>query len=198
MKFLSIITTTFILASSAASQKVVGTPKGFAAGTTGGGSATPAVPSSTAQLKQWLADSTPRVIVLDKEFNFLKTAGTTTATGCRPPSNTCPNKGGQDAINGANWCQASYPKVSVTYDKAALTPLEVKSNKSIIGVGNKGVLRGVGLRLSGSVSNVIIQNIHITELNPKYIWGGDAIVSALITAMISLVIDRRVDSRRFR
>ena len=42
-------------------------------------------------------------------------------------------------------------------------------------MGSKGVLRGIGLRLSGGVSNVIIQNIHITELNPQYIWGGDAI-----------------------
>lgn len=37
------------------------------------------------------------------------------------------------------------------------------------------MLRGIGLRLSGGVSNVIIQNIHITQLNPQYIWGGDAI-----------------------
>lgn len=113
--------------------------------------------------------------LLPQEFNFLNSAGRQTATGCRPPSNTCPNNGGQDAINGANWCQASYPKVTVNHDKAALTPLEVKSNKSIVGVGNKGVLRGVGLRLSNGAQNVIIQNIHITELNPQYIWGGDAL-----------------------
>ena len=31
----------------------VGTPFGYAAGTTGGGSATPAIPSSTAQLVSW-------------------------------------------------------------------------------------------------------------------------------------------------
>jgi pectin lyase len=24
-------------------------------------------------------------------------------------------------------------------------------------------------------SNIILQNIHITELNPQYVWGGDAI-----------------------
>lgn len=42
-------------------------------------------------------------------------------------------------------------------------------------MGNKGVLRGVGLRLANGAQNVIIQNIHITELNPQYIWGGDAL-----------------------
>ena len=68
--------------------------------------------------------------------------------------------------------------MKVTYDTAALTPLEVKSNKSIVGVGSAGVLRGIGLRLANGVQNVIIQNIHITELNPKYIWGGDALTLA--------------------
>jgi pectin lyase len=113
--------------------------------------------------------------MLNKEYNFLDSAGTVTATGCRPASNTCAGNGGQDAINENDWCDSSYPEVSVTYDAAALTPLEVKSNKSIVGVGSSGVIRGIGLRLSGGAENVIIQNIHITELNPQYIWGGDAI-----------------------
>jgi len=164
-----------VLPLTALGQTVIGRPTGFASGTTGGGSAPPQIPANIAQLKQWLADSTPRTILLDKEYNFLGSAGKQTATGCRPPSNTCPGRGGQDAINGANWCQSSYPKVTVNYDKAALTPLQVGSNKSLIGLGNKGVLRGIGLRLSNNVKNVIIQNIHITELNPQYIWGGDAI-----------------------
>lgn len=33
----------------------------------------------------------------------------------------------------------------------------------------------MGLRLANGATNVIIQNIHITDLNPQYIWGGDAI-----------------------
>jgi pectin lyase len=46
---------------------VVGTPPGFAASTTGGGSATPQYPADIAELKTWLTDSVARVIVLDKE-----------------------------------------------------------------------------------------------------------------------------------
>jgi pectin lyase len=50
-----------------ATYAVSGKPEGFAAGTTGGGSAGCAVPSSISQLTSWLSDSTARCIVLDKE-----------------------------------------------------------------------------------------------------------------------------------
>lgn len=46
---------------------VTGTPDGFAAGTTGGGDATPATPSSLEELKTWLTDDVARVIVIDRE-----------------------------------------------------------------------------------------------------------------------------------
>lgn len=39
------------------------------------------------------------------------------------------------------------------------------------------------------VSNIIVQNIMITNLNPKFVWGGDAFVfkpSPLITISNSL------------
>lgn len=32
--------------------------------------------------------------------------------------------------------------------------------------------------MANGVQNVIIQNIRITELNPQYVWGGDAITLA--------------------
>lgn len=51
-----------------AAYAVIGKPEGFASGTTGGGSAACAIPSSVAQLKTWLTDSTARCIVLDKEW----------------------------------------------------------------------------------------------------------------------------------
>ncbi|EUC29710.1 polysaccharide lyase family 1 protein [Bipolaris victoriae FI3] len=159
---------------------VKGSPEGFGKGTTGGGNAACQIPSSVAQLKTWLTDSTARCIVLDREFNFKGTEGTTTATGCRPASNKCPGNGGQDAINQANWCTngnagAGATSIQVKYDNAGINAINLGSNKSIIGVGNKGVIRGKGLRIANGAKNIIIQNIHITELNPQYIWGGDAI-----------------------
>ncbi|KAF2124121.1 polysaccharide lyase family 1 protein [Dothidotthia symphoricarpi CBS 119687] len=163
-----------------ATYAVVGKAEGFAASTTGGGSAACAIPASVTELKTWLTDSTARCIVLDKEYNFKGTEGTTTETGCRPASNTCPGNGGQDAINKASWCTngnagTGATSISVTYDTAGVAGINVASNKSLIGVGSKGVIRGKGLRMANGAKNVIIQNIHITELNPQYIWGGDAI-----------------------
>lgn len=163
-----------------APARVVGKPEGFASGATGGGSATCFDAETPQQLREWLEDDAPRCIVLRKEFDFKFKEGKTTELGCRPATNTCPDKGGQDAINKNGWCndpttgKGSKP-VNVTYDNAAMNPIQVKSNKSLIGVGKTGVIRGKGLHLANGVKNVIIQNVHITELNPQYIWGGDAI-----------------------
>ncbi|OMP83622.1 putative pectin lyase A [Diplodia seriata] len=178
MKF-TLFATAVAMAHQAAAVGVVGAAEGFAKGVTGGGSATPVYPSTVAELTSYLTDSSARVIVLNKEFNYIGSEGTTTETGCRPASNKCPGNGGQDAINHASWCDngnagTGSTSISVTYDTAGVEGIKVGNNKSIIGVGSKGVIRGKGLRLAG-VKNVIIQNIHITDLNPQYIFGGDAI-----------------------
>lgn len=99
--------------------------------------------------------------MLDKEYNFLEAEGTATETGCRPASNTC-GLSGQDALDGPNWCSDSYPAVEVTYDVAPTKPIDIKGNKSIVGVGSNGVIRGKGFRLVNGVSNIIIQNVHFT------------------------------------
>lgn len=81
------------------------------------------------------------------------------------------------AINKDDWCgnyQSSAPATSVTYDEAGLDPIIVASDKTLIGSGSAGVIKGKGLRIVGG-KNIIVQNIHITELNPQYVWGGDAI-----------------------
>jgi pectate lyase len=164
-----------LLGASAHAQGVVGKPFGFAAGTTGGGNAAPAAPSDIKELAQWLSDDTPRVILIDKEFDFTGSEGTCADCACCvPSSNTC-GSSGQNAIETSfGWCGSS-PNVTCTYDKAGTKGMDVGSDKSIVGVGSAGVIRGKGLRLTGGASNVIIQNIHITDINPEYIWGGDAI-----------------------
>lgn len=153
-----------------------GTPYGFAADVTGGGNATPVTPKTTAELIKYLSDSQPRVIMIDREFNFLGTEGVcTNCAGCIPTSNTCGSSGQNAiAISGSSWCNG-LPSVKVTYDKAGVVGMTVASDKSLIGVGSSAVIRGKGLRLIGGIKNVIIQNIHFTELNPSLIWGGDAI-----------------------
>ncbi|KAF0325154.1 pectin lyase 2 [Colletotrichum sp. SAR11_59] len=160
---------------ASAADAVSGAAEGFAKGVTGGGSATPVYPSTTAELASYLKDSSARVIVLTKTFDFTGTEGTTTETGCAPYGTAAAC---QVAINKDDWCtnyQPNAPKVSVSYDKAPFNPLIVGSNKSLIGQGSKGVIKGKGIRITNSAKNVIIQNIHITNLNPQYVWGGDAI-----------------------
>ncbi|RAL12616.1 pectin lyase-like protein [Aspergillus homomorphus CBS 101889] len=153
---------------------VTGTAFGFASGTTGGGNAAAATPSSLAQLKEWITDDVARTIMIDREWDFTGTEGTTTGQCCSTRTTTC--SGGTS--KGQAWIQTSCDDgiwISCTYDNAAKSPLDVGSNKSIVGVGSKGVLKGKGLRVRGGNSNVIVQNIHITDLNPQYVWGGDAI-----------------------
>ncbi|KAJ8519355.1 hypothetical protein ON010_g18085 [Phytophthora cinnamomi] len=177
--------TALLIARSIADVIHTGQALGFAAGTTGGGSATPDYPATIEELKHLLSDDQPRVIVLDKEFNFVGTEGTITETGCRPRAHTeclAKNNGfkGQDVIlfpgdttlTHTGGCDQQV-KVQVTYDKATKDALFVSSNKTLRGIDQKGILRGKGLWLDGD--NIIIQNIHITELNPQYVWGGDAI-----------------------
>lgn len=61
---------------------VVGKAEGFAVGVTGGGSATPQYPKDITELSKWLTDSTARVIVLDKTFDYTTSEGTVTGTAC--------------------------------------------------------------------------------------------------------------------
>ncbi|KAJ6019617.1 hypothetical protein N7499_009418 [Penicillium canescens] len=172
MKFTAIIAA---LAAQAAAISVSGAAEGFAKGVTGGGSATPVYPSTTAELVSYLGDSSPRVIVLTKTFDFRNTEGTTTGTGCAPwgTASAC-----QVAINKDNWCtnyQSSAPSVSVSYDNAGSLGITIASDKTLLGSGSAGIIKGKGLRIVSGASNIIIQNVAVTDINPKYVWGGDAI-----------------------
>lgn len=78
-----------LLGASVPDAGVSGIAFGFATGTTGGGSASPAGPGEIDQLTERLADSTPRGILIDKEFNHLGSQGNATdCKCCIPESNT--------------------------------------------------------------------------------------------------------------
>ncbi|CEJ58854.1 putative pectin lyase B [Penicillium brasilianum] len=162
-------------AAHAAAVSVSGAAEGFAKGVTGGGSATAVYPSTTSELVSYLGDDEARVIVLTKTFDFRNTEGTTTGTGCAPwgTASAC-----QVAIDQNSWCEnyeSSAPSVSVSYDNAGVLGITVASDKTLIGSGSAGIIKGKGLRIVSGASNIIIQNIAITDINPKYVWGGDAI-----------------------
>ncbi|KAF1336188.1 Pectate lyase, partial [Globisporangium splendens] len=183
MKLIFSIVAVLLVHASSALQ--TGSAPGWAAGTTGGGNAAAVYPKTIAELKSYLSDSQARVIMLDRTFDFRKTEGTKTEIGCRPKNNRdCIAKKngflGQDvilfpgdsAMTKTGGCNDGV-KQTITYDLAAKTALVIKSNKTLRGVGTKGVLIGKGIAIDGS--NVIVQNVHITELNPHLVWGGDAI-----------------------
>ncbi|SPJ70484.1 related to bromodomain protein BDF1 [Fusarium torulosum] len=158
-------------AATASAQSVSGKAYGFAAGVTGGeGEAV--TPSTAEELAELLADDTPRVIYIDKEFDF--TGDVKTGPGCDRKSCSASNGGqlylGDLSCGGDDNVAVS----SITYDAAGPEPLPVGSNKSIIGNG-KAVLKGKGLSIKKGSSNVIVQGIEITNLNPGVVWGGDAL-----------------------
>ncbi|EQB51151.1 hypothetical protein CGLO_09331 [Colletotrichum gloeosporioides Cg-14] len=155
------------LANLVAAQTVSGKPEGFATGVTGGGSATAVTPADITELKEYLTDDEPRVILLSKEYDFTESEGTESGNVCASwGTGTACQKIIQDDCG-------SNPASTETWYKAPTQPIDVGNNKTILGVGSKGAIKGKGLRMRGS--NVIIQNIQVSDLNPKYVWGGDAI-----------------------
>ncbi|KAH6916374.1 pectate lyase [Coprinopsis sp. MPI-PUGE-AT-0042] len=174
LRLSSFIVFVFSAAAALPLATAVGTPFGQAAGTTGGGNASPQTPSSLSELTNWLSDGTARVILLDRVWDFTSSEGSRTGTACRPW--TCsPNP--QLAIDSNNWCSREQPnagKTTVTYSVAGTNPLKVGSNKTLLGKGSNAGIQGKGLIIKGA-SNIIIQNIKITNINPQFVWGGDAI-----------------------
>ncbi|KAL4913303.1 pectin lyase fold/virulence factor [Aspergillus aurantiobrunneus] len=196
MKSVSLLSlATAALSSTAAAISVTGEAEGFASGVTGGGSADPVYPESIDELVSYLGDDQARVIVLSQTFDFTESEGTTTETGCAPwgTDAAC-----QVAINANDWCtnyQADAPSADVTYDNAGTLGITVNSDKTLLGEGDAGVIKGKGLRIVSGASNIIIQygysaflhtlrslttpssprNIAVTDINPKYVWGGDGI-----------------------
>ncbi|GLA86109.1 hypothetical protein AtubIFM56815_010360 [Aspergillus tubingensis] len=159
--------------SNAAQSSIVsGSAPGFAAGVTGGGDATPVYPTTIDELKKYLTSSSPQNIVIEGTFDFVGSEGTKTYQACNIYDCT-PDNGGQAILNTLGGC-GDTSTYDVTIDVAGYEGINVASDKTLVGKGTGAVLNGKGLRFVG-VSNIIIQNIEITNLNPKYVWGGDAL-----------------------
>ncbi|KAH9447154.1 hypothetical protein Pst134EA_029198 [Puccinia striiformis f. sp. tritici] len=153
-------------------------PFGFGSKATGGGKATPQTPRDTAELLAWLTDKVPRVILISKTYDFTVAARNVTAAACRPWAACSNGAQVQLARNANNWCSSEKKlpsNIQVSLHSHALDAIKVSSQKTLLGVGANAVLKGKGLALN-KVQNVIIQNVHITWLNPQMVWGGDAIM----------------------
>jgi pectin lyase len=159
------------------------TPQGFGRHVTGGAGGPTVRPTTLAELTQALCsstigssctDTTPRVIEVTRAFDFVGSQGTKTARGCYAYTSCSNPVQSEILLDGQGGC-AGKATFDVTYDAAGVAPLLVGSNKTVIGVGGGGVLRGKGLTLRGGVSNIVIRNLTITTLNPQIVWGGDAL-----------------------
>ncbi|WP_428239983.1 RICIN domain-containing protein [Gynuella sp.] len=152
-----------------------GGPVGFGSGVTGGAGGEVVTVSTPGQLKSALSGNTPRIIRVSGSIDFRNTEGKTTELGCTYSENSCNYNGKQEKIlNVGSYCSGR-SLYNITYDKAGKLPLTVGSNKTIIGVGAYSGIKGKGLRMVSGVSNIIIRNLSITDINDGIIWGGDAI-----------------------
>lgn len=158
-------------------------PVGFGQGVTGGlggEEVTVGTPEElayalchTKDSKGFCTDATPRIITVDSTIDFTGREGLDSVLACKQSLCTAPTPV-QLRINVDNSCAVGSTFLG-SIDAAGRRPLAVGSNKTLIGVENNAIIKGKGLTLMGKVSNIIIRNISITDINPQYIWGGDAI-----------------------
>ncbi len=163
-------------------------PTGFAQGVTGGaGGETVQVTTPSALAAALCAtesggvctDTTPRIIEVPSQvFDFTGSEGSHAEPGC--VVNQCAAAVQSEYIlNSLGACDASAgtpakATFDVTVDNAGTDPLLVGANKTVIGLGAGATLRGKGLLLH-DVNNVIVRNLTITGINPRVVWGGDAL-----------------------
>ncbi len=159
-------------------------PIGFGRGVTGGHGGAVVTATTAAELAAALcdsvvsgacADATPRTIRLESVIDFRSTEGTATSQGCVYADNGCTLNGHTELVlNQETFCSGKTLS-SITYDAAGTNPMLVGSNKTVIGIGASAGWKGKGLLLKGGVSNVIIRNLSITDINEGIIWAGDGI-----------------------
>ena len=147
-------------------------PYGFGSAVTGGGGGSVVSVKTTEELVAAVAGNVAKIIQVSGTLDFTGKEGTSSNTCCDAVS--CPNGGGQIITDDLGACSGK-ATFSCSYDTAGTKPLKVGSNKTIIGIGPNATIKGKGFDLTGNVGNIIIRNLTITNLNPRVVWGGDAI-----------------------
>ncbi|MDW6002654.1 RICIN domain-containing protein [Vibrio mangrovi] len=159
--------------SSSGSTNTTNTPFGFATGTTGGAGGQVVTVSTPSQLENAIKGNDAKIIRVNGIIDFRGTR--TTSAGCTYSDNYCSYNGKQEKIlDRLGYCDGR-STYNITYDAAGPSGMRVGSNKTIIGVGSRSGIKGKGFYLRDGVSNIIIRNLSITDINDGLIWGGDAI-----------------------
>jgi pectin lyase len=123
-------------------------------------------------------DDTRRIIEVATTISFIGTEKSLPAMACNYSSCSSPWKPERLVLmnpNEAHCKERHLPTFQISYDKAGAESMLVGSNKTLIGVGSTGVIKGKGLMLASGVSNVIIRNLTFSDINPGIIFAGDAI-----------------------
>ena len=150
-------------------------PIGFASGVTGGQGGEVVTVKTPEELTDAVSGNEAKIIRITGIIDYRGTEGSTEEDGCTYSDNYCSYNGKQEKILAfGDYCE-NREIYDITYDTAGKTPLQVGSNKTLIGVGANSGIKGKGLRMSGGVSNIIIRNLSITDINDGTIWAGDAL-----------------------
>lgn len=124
-------------------------------------------------------DNSPREIQVIGTIDFTDTEGRGEGQGCQyGRACSAPYKRESLLLMDGNdaHCDGK-ERTLVGFDRAGKRPLEIGSNKTVIGVGPSATIKGKGLRLNG-VSNVVVRNLTISDINEGVIFAGDAIAIA--------------------
>jgi pectate lyase len=159
-------------------------PVGFGSGTTGGEGGEVVTVTTPDELKAALCntfvgsactDTARRIIRLSSVIDFRNTEGSQTSVGCTSSNNACTVNGKREQLLNTQGQCSGKPMYDIAYDAAGTTPLRVGSNKTLIGIGANAGIKGKGLMIAGGMSNVIVRNLSITDINDGVVWAGDAI-----------------------
>jgi pectate lyase len=162
-----------------------GTPDGFAAQsgpdglstTTGGGTTAPVTVSTCSALTSALQSTTPSVvrIAAGATIDCRTAIRSQSACAISCPSHQDPGKTYYRVPVGEQSCKELGSSTETRYSRARNeTTIQVKSNKTLVGMDANAKIVGASLNLSGA-KNVIVRNLAIENINPGLIEAGDGI-----------------------
>ena len=147
-------------------------PDGFGRAVTGGVGGGIVTVSTAAELGAAVSGNAAKIIQVSGTIDFTGSEGMTSASGCYVKQ--CASGSSEYILGQLGACDGK-TTFDVAFDSAGVTPLAVGSNKTLIGIGAHATIKGKGLIFNSGVSNVIVRNLTITDINPQVVWGGDAV-----------------------
>jgi pectate lyase len=147
-------------------------PLGFAAGTTGGGDATPTLASDLATLAATLEGDAPKVVLVPEGDLDVRRAGDDITETVACP-NACPDGSSVATTRNLLTSGQTCPVETVPVERRERR-LSVGSNTTLVGLGRGASLLGGSLVIDDS-TNVIVRNLALYGVNEELIEAGDGV-----------------------